>query len=301
MSVAAQPLIERRRPAFALVDTRHPDRDGDRLFRAWPPPPCSPTAMRRRFRRRWWMRKASALFSGEDISEGQAVFLKYGLMANGSIWGHGAYLGPDYSAEALHRMGEDTAEAIAQQQYRQPWAALTRSQQAAVRAETAVALKTNRYDAATATLHLTAPEAAAYREADRLLDRLFPPSSAQWRPEGRPHHRPDRAAPVHRLRHLGRLGIGRRPSRRGLFLYQQLSVRPERRQSAHARRAVVERAEPDRAAGRHRRGAAGIRQIRLPGLDHSRPSRAPATAAGAIQPRPARAGEILRGRGACCS
>jgi nitric oxide reductase subunit B len=104
------------------------------------------------------------LFSGEDISDGQTVFLKYGLMANGSIWGHGAYLGPDYSAEALHRIGEDTAEAIAQQQYQQPLAALTRSQQAAVHAETAVELKTNRYDAATATLHLTAPETTAYRQ-----------------------------------------------------------------------------------------------------------------------------------------
>ena len=103
-------------------------------------------------------------FSGGDISDGQAVFLKYGLMANGSIWGHGAYLGPDYSAEALHRMGQDTAEAIAQQLYRQPMAALTASQQAAVLAETAVSLKTNRYDPATSTLHLTVPETTAYRQ-----------------------------------------------------------------------------------------------------------------------------------------
>ena len=66
--------------------------------------------------------QGAALFSGDDISDGQAVFLKYGLMDNGSIWGHGAYLGPDYSAEALHRIGEDTAAAIAQQQYGQPLA-----------------------------------------------------------------------------------------------------------------------------------------------------------------------------------
>ena len=104
------------------------------------------------------------LFSGDDIRDGQTVFLKYGLMDNGSIWGHGAYLGPDYSAETLHRIGEYTSEAIAQQRYQQPWAALTRSQQAAVRGETAVALKTNRYDAPTATLRLTGPEAAAYRQ-----------------------------------------------------------------------------------------------------------------------------------------
>lgn len=37
-----------------------------------------------------------SLFSGDDISESQAIFLKFGLMNNGSIWGHGAYLGPDY-------------------------------------------------------------------------------------------------------------------------------------------------------------------------------------------------------------
>ena len=82
----------------------------------------------------------TAVFTAEDVGDGQSVFLKYGLMANGSIWGHGAYLGPDCSAEALHRMGVVTAEAITQRQSRQPWSALTRSQQAAVGAETIVVL-----------------------------------------------------------------------------------------------------------------------------------------------------------------
>jgi nitric oxide reductase subunit B len=107
--------------------------------------------------------RGALVISGDDIREGQTIFLKYGLMANGSVWGHGAYLGPDYSAYALHRMGERSAEAIAQEHYQRPWAALTPSQQAAVRAETAVALKTNRYDAATSTLRMTDAEAAACR------------------------------------------------------------------------------------------------------------------------------------------
>src|SRR5574337_365683 len=85
--------------------------------------------------------QGTALFSGDDIRDGQAVFLKYGLMDNGSIWGHGAYLGPDYSAAALHRIGEDAADAIAQQQYHQPLSELAPARQAAVRAETAVELK----------------------------------------------------------------------------------------------------------------------------------------------------------------
>ncbi|HWU67790.1 MAG TPA: cbb3-type cytochrome c oxidase subunit I [Stenotrophobium sp.] len=106
----------------------------------------------------------TVLFTAEDVSEGQAVFLKYGLMDNGSIWGHGAYLGPDYSAEALHRIGEDSADALAQQQYGAALNTLTPQQKASVLAQVAVLLKTNRYDAATGILCLTAPETAAYRQ-----------------------------------------------------------------------------------------------------------------------------------------
>ena len=43
------------------------------------------------------------LFAGEDVSAGQEVFLKNGLMEYGSIFGHGAYLGPDFTADYLHR------------------------------------------------------------------------------------------------------------------------------------------------------------------------------------------------------
>jgi nitric oxide reductase subunit B len=117
------------------------------------------------------------LFTGDDVSEGQAIFLKYGLMDNGSIWGHGAYIGPDYSAQALHRMGEDTTEAIARQQFGQSLASLPHVQQVAVRAEAIVELKTNRYDASTATLHLTAPETAAYRQQISYWTEYFRDSS----------------------------------------------------------------------------------------------------------------------------
>lgn len=114
-----------------------------------------------------------SLFTGDDIGNGQALFLRYGLMDNGTIWGHGAYLGPDYSAEALHRIGENVAAALAQRQYGQPLAALTPMQMAAIRSEVAVTLKTNRYDAANDTLHLTAPEAEGYRSEVGFWTRYF--------------------------------------------------------------------------------------------------------------------------------
>ena len=52
------------------------------------------------------------LFSGEDIRRGQGVFLANGLMEYGSIFGHGGYLGPDYTTDYLHR-----AALIVQRQY----------------------------------------------------------------------------------------------------------------------------------------------------------------------------------------
>jgi nitric oxide reductase subunit B len=43
-------------------------------------------------------------FTREEILEGQSVFATRGLMEQGTIFGHGAYLGPDFTADALHRM-----------------------------------------------------------------------------------------------------------------------------------------------------------------------------------------------------
>jgi nitric oxide reductase subunit B len=46
------------------------------------------------------------LYTGDDTRAGQDVFLRYGLMEYGSIFGHGAYLGPDFTADYLHRSAE---------------------------------------------------------------------------------------------------------------------------------------------------------------------------------------------------
>jgi nitric oxide reductase subunit B len=45
----------------------------------------------------------TTLFTGEDVFAGMNVFQRYGLMEYGTIYGHGAYLGPDFTADYLHR------------------------------------------------------------------------------------------------------------------------------------------------------------------------------------------------------
>lgn len=46
------------------------------------------------------------IFTGADVREGQAVFLRNGLMSYGSVLGHGAYLGPDFTADYLRRAAD---------------------------------------------------------------------------------------------------------------------------------------------------------------------------------------------------
>jgi nitric oxide reductase subunit B len=46
------------------------------------------------------------LFTGDDIMAGQHLFQKYGLMQFGTIFGHGAYLGPDFTAQYLHHAAQ---------------------------------------------------------------------------------------------------------------------------------------------------------------------------------------------------
>lgn len=43
------------------------------------------------------------LIPAEEISNGQNVWQAMGGMESGSIWGHGSYVAPDWSADYLHR------------------------------------------------------------------------------------------------------------------------------------------------------------------------------------------------------
>ena len=95
------------------------------------------------------------LFTGEDVLAGQQVFLKYGLMDNGSVWGHGAYLGPDFSAQYLHTLALDAGRLLSAQRFQRPEAELSDAERSAVEGEVRFLLKQNRYDRETRTLAFT--------------------------------------------------------------------------------------------------------------------------------------------------
>ena len=107
--------------------------------------------------------RGHVLFTKQDILAGQAVFLKYGLMDNGSIWGHGGYLGPDFSARYLHRLAMHVAQTVATQHYDKPLSAVVHEDSMVVAALVRSTLKQNRYDAESQRLTFSDPEAESYR------------------------------------------------------------------------------------------------------------------------------------------
>ncbi len=104
------------------------------------------------------------IFLREDVLAGQEVFLRYGLMENGSVWGHGGYLGPDFSAEYLHTLFMDARDMIARQRYGRSPEGVAPEEQEVVDAEIQRVLKQNRFDARTGILTFTQVEVASYRK-----------------------------------------------------------------------------------------------------------------------------------------
>src|SRR5262249_2528678 len=86
----------------------------------------------------------------------------YGLMANGTIWGHGAYLGPDFSATYLHNWALEAADQVAQTGFQKPYAGLTPEQRAEIDGGVARAMKRNGYDASTDALQFSAVDANSF-------------------------------------------------------------------------------------------------------------------------------------------
>jgi nitric oxide reductase subunit B len=94
----------------------------------------------------------SVLFTRADILAGQQIFLSNGLMEYGSIFGHGAYLGPDFTTEYLHRAALSSLEFYGG------------STSDTAQVKTIEDFKTNRYDAATGVLTYTTSQTNAFKQ-----------------------------------------------------------------------------------------------------------------------------------------
>jgi nitric oxide reductase subunit B len=101
------------------------------------------------------------LMTGEQILDGQQVWQSIGGQQVGSIWGHGAYQAPDWSADWLHREAEALLEHWSTREHGTAFATLAAEAQGTLRERLRRELRPNRYDAATDTLVVSDDRAAA--------------------------------------------------------------------------------------------------------------------------------------------
>ena len=107
------------------------------------------------------------LFTGEQIQLGQQAWMSAGGQQLGTVWGHGAYVAPDWSADWLHREATALhARRLAEQQ--QGGLAVSDTQRAAVDQAVRQEMRRNTYDEASSTVRVSAVRAQAIREVAAL-------------------------------------------------------------------------------------------------------------------------------------
>src|SRR4051812_10936863 len=100
----------------------------------------------------------------EAVSDGQNVWQAMGGMQVGSIWGHGSYVAPDWTADYLHRECVFILNTWAAKDFSKPFDSLPTEQQAALKARLQDLLRKNTYDAATGAIQLDPVRAAAFED-----------------------------------------------------------------------------------------------------------------------------------------
>lgn len=113
------------------------------------------------------------LFTHADILAGQSAWQSVGGMELGSIWGHGAYQAPDWSADWLHRELTTWLNLTAKTQFGKPYASLTEDQQVILRMKLKEEYRHNTYSADTGVVTISPTRAQAIAATANYYERLF--------------------------------------------------------------------------------------------------------------------------------
>jgi nitric oxide reductase subunit B len=122
------------------------------------------------------------LMTRDEILNGQQAWQSMGGQQVGSIWGHGAYQAPDWSADWLHREATALREVLSHKFFQSGYADLSRLRQAEIDERLRSEMRANTYDPVTQTVTVTPERAAAMAQTaghylalfndDPALDRL---------------------------------------------------------------------------------------------------------------------------------
>jgi nitric oxide reductase subunit B len=135
---------------------------GREVYRHAPPIPASVRTI-----------DGTVLFTEDDILTGQQVWQSTGGQQLGSIWGHGAYQAPDWTADWLHRESETLLNLWSRREHRLDYTALDPAARGALEARLQAELRTNTLDGSTRVVTVSADRAEAIRTVAAHYDALF--------------------------------------------------------------------------------------------------------------------------------
>jgi nitric oxide reductase subunit B len=102
------------------------------------------------------------LVTSNDIEEGQNIWQAMGGMESGSIWGHGSYVAPDWTADWLHRECMFILNSWSQARAGEDYENLPDDRKAEMRQELTAAIRKNTYSPTTGILTIDSVRAAAF-------------------------------------------------------------------------------------------------------------------------------------------
>ncbi|HEV2214385.1 MAG TPA: nitric-oxide reductase large subunit, partial [Terracidiphilus sp.] len=120
------------------------------------------------------------LFTGSQITDGQGVWQSIGGQEIGTVWGHGAYVAPDWTADWLHRESLILLDAWARRDGAANFAALSLDQQAVLKARLIREMRRNSYDAATNRIRVSEDVAAAFEQLEAHYADVFAAGRAAY-------------------------------------------------------------------------------------------------------------------------
>ncbi|WP_306555592.1 nitric-oxide reductase large subunit [Acidovorax sp.] len=113
------------------------------------------------------------LFTHDSILDGQTAWQSVGGMQLGSIWGHGAYQAPDWTADWLHRELLNWLDVAAERAHGKPFAELDAAAQAVLRDRMKTEYRTNTYNPETGVATVSSVRADAIAMTALYYDQLF--------------------------------------------------------------------------------------------------------------------------------
>lgn len=127
----------------------------------------------------------NVVYTKADIQNGQNVWESIGGMEVGSIWGHGSYVAPDWTADWIHREALFMLEEWAQRDFKQSYDALDEEKQAAIKARLIKDIRTNTFDESKRTISISPERFAAIRHNVEHYSSIFSKGHEQYAiPEG---------------------------------------------------------------------------------------------------------------------